>query len=279
MLPEARGESLAYVSDSGTTGLVYVFSYPTGKRVGTLTGFYFPTGECVDKHGDVWVLNMSPEVIVEYAHGGTSPIATLDDPVGGFSCSVDPTTGNLAIASVDPAEVAVYANAAGTPTIYTYSGAASLASCSYDGSGNLFIDSSNASRPFAELPKGGSSFISIKYFNDAPLGNMQWDGRYMAVQERKHGNQGPITIDRVQVTGTSAVLKSQTFMYANRNKQEGSGVQFWIQGDQIVIPTPSRSREDPVLNVWSYPAGGNPFKRFRARGSYQLFGVAVSPKQ
>ncbi len=87
MLPEARGESLAYVSDSGTTGLVYVFSYPTGKRVGTLTGFYFPTGECVDKHGDVWVLNMSPEVIVEYAHGGTSPIATLDDPVGGFSCS------------------------------------------------------------------------------------------------------------------------------------------------------------------------------------------------
>ncbi len=147
----------------------------------------------------------------------------------------------------------MYANAAGTPTIYTYSGAASLASCSYDGSGNLFIDSSNASRPFAELPKGGSSFISIKYFNDAPLGNMQWDGRYMAVQERKHGNQGPITIDRVQVTGTSAVLKSQTFMYANRNKQEGSGVQFWIQGDQIVIPTPSRSRETPCSTFGAIP--------------------------
>ncbi|HXO17423.1 MAG TPA: hypothetical protein VN909_04575, partial [Candidatus Dormibacteraeota bacterium] len=199
MLPEARGESLVYVSDTWDIGLVYVFSYPGGKHVGTLTGFYNPTGECVDKHGDVWVLNMSPEVIVEYAHGGTSPIATLDDPVGGFSCSIDATTGNLAIDSVDPAKVAVYANAAGTPTVYTYSGAASLASCAYDGSGNLFIDSSNASRPFAELPKGGNSFVEIKYPNDAPLGNMQWDGRYLAVQERTHGNQGPITIDRVQV--------------------------------------------------------------------------------
>lgn len=279
MLPEARGENLVYVSDSWTTGNVYVFSYPMGKRVGTLTGFYFPTGECVDKHGNVWILNLSPAVIVEYAHGGTTPIATLNDPVYGFSCSIDPTTGNLAISSGDPAEVAVYANAAGTPTIYTYSGAASLASCAYDDSGNLFIDSSNAAHPFAELPKGGKSIIAIKYPNDEPLGHMQWDGRYLAVQERTHGGQGPITIDRVQVVGTSATLKSQTFLYANRNKQEESAVQFWITADKIVMPTPSRSREDPVLNVWNYPVGGDPFKRFRARGSYQLFGVAVSPKR
>ena len=61
-----------------------------------------PYGECVDKAGDVFVAdfggNTGTPAILEYAHGGTKPIATLSDP--GYypeSCSIDPTTGNLAV--------------------------------------------------------------------------------------------------------------------------------------------------------------------------------------
>ncbi len=281
MLPEARGENLLYVSDNWSVGLVYVFAYPGGKHVGTLTGFSFPTGECIDKRGDVWVLNVSPEEVIEFAHGGTTPIATLDNPIGGFSCSIDPTSGDLAVSS-DNSEVAIYKNAAGTPTIYTYSGAADLFSCAYDGRGNLFIDSPNAPHPFAELPKGGNTFIPIKYPNDAPLLNMQWDGRYLAVQEEINGidaNRGPAKIARVQVVGSTATIVGTTLLYGNRNKQEGSAVQFWIEGDRITEPTPGRGGADPVVETWKYPAGGTHVAAERARHSYFLLGVAVSPKR
>ena len=89
--PDAKKKDLLYISDRGTND-VYVYSYPRGKLNGTLTGFNDPDGECVDKTGDVFITNFLSSNIIEYAHGGTSPIATLSDP--GYypaDCSVDPT--------------------------------------------------------------------------------------------------------------------------------------------------------------------------------------------
>jgi hypothetical protein len=65
-----------------------------------LTGFNDPLGECIDKAGDVWIVNALAGQILEYAHGGTSPIATLSDSLymAGF-CSVSARTGDLAVAS------------------------------------------------------------------------------------------------------------------------------------------------------------------------------------
>ena len=97
MAAEARNGSLLYVS-SVLTGDVYVYSYSTQKLVGTLTGFTQPYGLCADKAGNVWVVNDGASQLVEYAHGGSTPIATLSDtgeyPEG---CSVDAVTGNLAV--------------------------------------------------------------------------------------------------------------------------------------------------------------------------------------
>ena len=98
MLSEARHRDLLYAAANNST--VYVFSYPKGTLVGTLSGFDFPEGLCVDRSGDVWITNSAGTGnIVEHAHGGTSPIATLNsgygDPIG---CSVDPKTGDLAVA-------------------------------------------------------------------------------------------------------------------------------------------------------------------------------------
>ena len=53
MLPEAKRENLLYVVDEGARD-VYVYSYPQRVLVGTL-GFDYPTGDCVDKAGNVWI--------------------------------------------------------------------------------------------------------------------------------------------------------------------------------------------------------------------------------
>lgn len=117
MKPSTSGVDLVYISSY--TNVVWVYSYPNGALVGTLTGFNNPSGICSDANGNVWITNSNAGTIIEYAHGSTTPIATLNDsgqtPV---DCAVDPTTGNLAAADY-VSNVAVYQNAQGSPTYYS----------------------------------------------------------------------------------------------------------------------------------------------------------------
>ena len=127
MLPEAKNNDLLYVSDL-LAQVVDIYTYHGHKLVGTLTGFFNPEGLCVDKAGDVYVTNDTSEgvhQITEYAHGATTPLRTLNDAQGRANgCSVDPKTGDLAVANFwGPTEgignVAVYRHASGTPTTYS----------------------------------------------------------------------------------------------------------------------------------------------------------------
>ena len=100
MSPDANSQTLLYVSDIAT-GSVQVFAYPKGTLEGTLTGFGYPQGECADSSGNVYIADAGNDVVVEYAHGGTSPIATLNDPNAyPASCAVDPASGNVAVANL-----------------------------------------------------------------------------------------------------------------------------------------------------------------------------------
>ena len=63
MLAKAQGEDLIYVSDRWKK-VVNVYAYPTGERVGRLTGFSAPLGECVDRKGNVWIVDS--DKVVEY---------------------------------------------------------------------------------------------------------------------------------------------------------------------------------------------------------------------
>ena len=124
VLPEARSENLLYVS--GNSGYVYILSFPKGKLVGTLTGFQEVAGVCADAAGHVWVANSAGFDLIEYAHGGGSPIATLTDYDNyPFSCSVNRQNGDLAVSNIfslkqtGVGSIVVYPNATGAPKTYT----------------------------------------------------------------------------------------------------------------------------------------------------------------
>ena len=68
---------LLYLSDDGD-GNVYVYSFPAAKLQGTLTGLSFPTGECVDEAGDVWIVEEGTNDIVEYCARRQRPDRYVD---------------------------------------------------------------------------------------------------------------------------------------------------------------------------------------------------------
>ncbi len=202
MNPAAHYSDLLYVSDLGTDD-VYAFSYPKRKLVGTLTGFQEPIGLCVDKGGKIWIADAKAGEIFEYAHGGTTPIATLNDSgQEPFGCAIDPTTGNLAVSNAGTASggngsISVFPNASGIPTNYTDSAMSKMAFVGYDDSGNLFVDGAESSSfVFAELPRGGSALTNIylpQSFQAA--GGVAWDGKYVVVGDVLLGDVYQFSID------------------------------------------------------------------------------------
>jgi hypothetical protein len=246
MQPAAKKSDLLYVS-MRDDNVVFVFSYPKGKLLGELTGFDYPYGECADRAGNVWITNSNYEIL-EYAHGGTKPIAVLTNsgeyPI---DCSVDPTTGNLAVTQIAgrSTSLAVYERAQGTPTTYTDSSFSSMYYCGYDNTGNLFVDGEgrNAAFAFGELPAGGSSFTNVKL--DSPVsypGGVQWDGRHVAI-----GDQGTGTIDAFDVSGGIGTKISSTPLTGSADVN-----QFSIAGRKVVGPDSGNND----VGFWRYPGGG-----------------------
>ena len=271
MRPAAKKQSLVYVS-SVLTNDVYVYSLASQQLVGTLTGFSTPFGLCSDKSGDVWIANDGASELVEYAHGGTQPIATLADagyyPEG---CAVDPATGNLAVTNFSSktgnGDVAIYAGAKGSPQNYSDPQIVNYRFCGYDDKGNLFVDGAKAGSAFAlaELPKGSSSFTDITLAQTIEWpGGVQWDGKYIAV-----GDTDTTTIYRVTAKG--AVKGSAKLSGANYVDE------FWIVGSAkkkrasagVVVP----SQDGGSLGFYKYPAGGSPLWSISVS---EPFGATVS---
>jgi hypothetical protein len=269
-LPDAKSEDLLYVSDQ-QRAVVYVLTYPAGKPVGKLTGFYDPVGECVDKGGDVFIVNESDGggSILEYAHGGSSPIATLSDDYSPLGCAVDQKTGNLAVSNGEPGGVSIYANAQGIPTVYTDSNLGAAEFCGYDDRGNLFVDGhSGLQFTLAELPSGRSTFtkITIDKSLQAP-GAVQWDGKDLVI-----GDAANNAVYFVQVSGSVGTVVGTTQLTGIEHKHLRG--QFWIQRTMIVAPFGTSAYTNSV-GVWSFPAG-SPIALLNRRRPNQLFGVTVS---
>jgi hypothetical protein len=253
MLPEAKSETLVY-ANPGTGTTIEVYSYPGGKLVGALTGFFNVEFECSDKHGNVWIANDSPSSVIEYAHGGTTPIATLAEPPSYFpvACSVDPTTGNLAVTNAGSGNVAVFENASGTPTYYSDPNFLLDGFCAYDDNGDLFVSNLDT-KNLAVLQSGSSKLQDIALDQNIAIGSMQWADTYLAVAVRDRGIQQHLFIDHISIAGLQGTVIGQTQL-GDRGKHVNYSVQFWIQGQAIVGPGKNS------LNYWRYPRGGPPTK-------------------
>ncbi|MGA9420212.1 MAG: hypothetical protein WBV40_13765 [Candidatus Cybelea sp.] len=269
MAPEAKKKDLLYVSDYSSphrSNSVWVYSYPEGKLVGKLSGFREPAGQCVDKAGDVFVTDFGASRILEYAHGGTSPINTLDD--SGYApqdCSIDPTTGNLAVVNYlslyssrfGPGNVAIYPNAIGLPTYYSAPNVAIYFYCGYDNSGNLYVDGGGRGYwGFAELLRGASSLTDLTLNQKFKLpGAIQWDGSHLAV-----GDQDAHAIYEFAINGSKGTKVGTTPLVGSSHV-----AQFWIQDGRVIAPDALFTKRHHLrgrkrINFYQYPTGGSPTK-------------------
>jgi len=249
MSPKARGQDLLYVSTGLPDGATYVYTYPKGQLVGGLSEAGYSYGLCSDVRGNVFITNQY--AIYEYPHGGASASAVLTNPFGAtVSCSVDSTTGDLAAVTAEGVVIFHPQSRHGWKLAKLFSlPYPRMTACGYDASGNLFLDGQSSSGYLvAELPKGKSDFKRTLLDKSFPPGNIQWDGKYVAI-----GDNLSLAIRRFKFSGTTGRQVGTT-------KLEGVDefFQFWIQGATIVAPG-SKSGQY-VFAVWPYPAGGNPQK-------------------
>jgi hypothetical protein len=288
-----RGSSshdLLYVSDEYAN--VYVYTYPQGKRVGKLTGFIAPVGECVDAAGDVFIVSAASKsyqssVIYEYAHGGANPVAALQDSGAGVGCSIDPTTGNLAVANASDesnpygaeyGSVAAYTQAQGDPRMY-YSSGFHFDLCGYDDQGNLYLDSPDPNgneEDLVRLSSGSSSFEQINLdtkFYGFPS-SVQWDGRSMTVTSDPT-RHGPLLVYRLSLSGSNGKVVGTTQLSSKKNNYVG---QTWIQDKTFLAINLYDGARRTQVSLWKYPKGGEPQHNIRLSGGFK-WGLTVSPAE
>jgi len=250
MAPGAGKGALIYAPGDEAS---YVLTYPTGRLVGkiAMTGF----GSCSDAGGNVF-FGRAGEV-VEFAHAGTTPIATYAVPGSAYSCSVDPANGNLAVVVLCFTgcgnEVVVFSKraAAISQSAYHVHSIGSLLFCAYDDKGNLFVDGFTGSKfGLARLGRGKKKFTAITLDRNIQFATqIQWDGKYLAVQTRIRP-----AIYQLQFQDSVARV-------AHIVRFDGIGqraMQSWIQKGKIAFPTsPSSGRRRAIeIRVWAYPKGG-----------------------
>jgi hypothetical protein len=257
-------------------GTIFLWSYPDGKFVKRLRGYYGGIGMCSDKSGNVWVAEGSN--VDEFNHDGKG-IGGLRDGtgLGAVGCAVDPTSGDVAVTSGESGTILVFPNGTGSPK--SYSAAFTWGwFCGYDDQGNLFADGSygnSGSGVLVELKKGAKSVTTISLDHSiSGSGAVQWDGKYVAVEAAKAPHT--VTIYQISVSGSSGTVASSTQL---TSPARDVGVrQFWIQ-DGRILRAVGGAEHDSKVGVWKYPQGGKPqrfiYKRGRLR-VHRFTGLTVS---
>jgi hypothetical protein len=277
----ATAQNLLYISNGGGDN-VYVYSYPGGGLVGKLGDLQSPAGVCVDRTGDVWIVNSASSTIVEYAHGSKKRKATLQ----GYGlqnllgCAVDPLNGNLAVTELGSASsggnVWIYPNAKGSPKKYHDPQMQYVYFCGYDDRGNLFVDGLNSSYGFvfAERPVGSRSVkrVSLNQSVGFP-GGVQWDGKYVAIGDQFYQTQHMSAIYQVSVSGSTGTVQGTTLLSGACDVMQFAISSLGNEGSSAIAPDDCRNS----ARFYNYPSGGSPTKTL---GGFQYpVGAAVSLAQ
>jgi hypothetical protein len=264
-----RNGRLVYASEYNA-GDVAVYPFKGEDRLQSLPGFQSPGDLCADSAQNVYVPGGYSFFIAEYRHGVSKPIKLLADPNGiPSSCSVDPTTGNLAVVNgVGSAQygVLLYRRARGIPKLIVDPSISYYYFCGFDNAGNLYIDGQNSNLSQVEiavLPHGKTAFVNLTANKSIGFpGDVRWDGRFIAI-----GNQSKNEIYRFSVTGAHAKLQGVTLLGGAADV-----IGFWIDGD-IVVGADYRGNQ---IGYWKYPGGGAALQF--VNGIQSPLGVTVSKR-
>lgn len=272
MLPEAKSEDLLYVSADNSVN-VYAYRSQLHKQVGTLTGFGLPRGQCVDAAGDVWITDEQHDDIVEYAHGGTTPLKTLSTYYTGgqpAGCSVS-SSGDLAV-SIRLA-ILLFKNGSAPPMSYANPDCAYPSIPGYDNKGNLYVEAVETISSYSykhvvcELRAGSDSLRRVS-FNRRILdeAGVMWDGKHITLADvdKRYNSQ---TISEIFQTtespsGNLTSIRVTRLFYSGC---ENDNTQFFIVGKKNTpvnnqLGTAILSSQDSPycqqVYSWHYPAGG-----------------------
>lgn len=283
MQPGEANKFLLYVSNAD--GIVNVYRYWQHTLVGELTDFTNPQGECTDSAGDVYITDYGSDDIVEYAHGGTSPMRTINDsPYKPYGCAVDRKTGNLAVANLSQASyyssgnLAIYKHAKGTPVYYTAKDFTNVVACAYDNYGDLLATGYYSyyygyyqETEFGYLARNSKTLELINlppytssYYWPSVQG-VAWDGKYWMVTSYStlylySIDIKPVEVGTVTVKGNNGPV-ALYFAPATKRATQAVG-------------TLSDESTDEV-NYWNYPAGGSPIDTL-THGLAEPYGIAIS---
>ncbi|HEY4434308.1 MAG TPA: hypothetical protein VGM99_07875 [Candidatus Cybelea sp.] len=272
--PTAPAQQAAHRAARSSGDLLYVgaqregaiYSYPDGSPIGTFSTSATIHGMCSDAKGDVFIVagknGAEPSAagyVYEFAHGGTSPVATLNLPTHEIpvSCSSDRGSGDLAVTSYNSRDFApkieVYAGAHGTPATFASGALGANPQAGYDASGDLFVTSGG--NLGVELVKGSQQLATITF--DQTLGgvdHVQWDGAHFALQsfqDSEHNKERLFEhVYRLKISGDQATIMGLSQF---KHWHAGEPGQSWIDGDTLVA-TPGST-----IALWKYPAGGQAY--------------------
>ncbi|HTU81767.1 MAG TPA: hypothetical protein VMF61_06535 [Candidatus Acidoferrales bacterium] len=293
MSPEAKkkGRKLLYISDDGAW-VVDVYT-TDGKLVGQITGLISPVGMCTDKNQDVYVVVQDYEqspVVQEYAHAGTTPIATYDIPGGAFpnGCAIDPTNGTLAVSykpfccSTPNGYVVFMSSPSATPSQLVVPNMGAVYYMGYDSQGDLIADGTGTASLFgqlAELSNGATSFTPLT-LNGAQTGKEHWPGTiqwaggsswYIGDQGVSAGSVYSISVlYEATLSGTTFTVNT-TSAFGNNNGLIAQGM-VWYKGERFVGP----DSEDNNVQIYSLPSG-RPLRALNS-GWIQPAGAVMSGK-
>ena len=278
-IPQSRtiakhDDRLLYISDEGTND-VYVYSLSKGTIVETLTGFSEPRGVCLDNAGDIWITEAGNSKLIEYAPGGTKPIASVNDP-GEFpvDCSINGTTGNLGAANIisakyGPGSLSVYSGTVGAPAIvrafaHTYDAA-------YDLAGNLFVDGADDHgwSQFGELARGAKTVVPLTLKGGTisnPI-NLQYADGHLAIGDDRGYSEDSV-IYQVAVKGSAAKVIGRTRLH------DANVIAFFIVGSQVFCL--NSTKLGVRVDVYNYPAGGRATTVIKVSGLSMPVGLAVT---
>jgi hypothetical protein len=155
---KAKVDKDLFVSDGGST--VYLFANKTYKPDGTITdGVSDNDGLWVDKAGNLYVANVSPKNVTEYAPGSTSPTCTystgLVDPIN----ETTDAKGNVYIVDFNNFNTPGFVDEfkqCGKKVVQQYSVSSGPEGVAIDSKGNLFVSffNTNFNGAFEEFPAG-----------------------------------------------------------------------------------------------------------------------------